>query len=204
MNDNIIDVTGDKFTQKKFANFCTYIKSEDELVYIVTTNATIAIAFNKLCDELKQEKFDNFFAPNETFVFGLLENNVQMYVDTNDIIWWRKTTKTGSRLNKLFENIKINVVKNKIVKTTKSSKIYKIVAGVQDNCNITEIEFFEGDNKSCVEFINNYNKMWLLKTKFDDKKPIKFIINYENEEDLTFSKNWKTLDELKNEGVLIL
>lgn len=198
MCENIIDVTSGNFTKKEFRKFCTHIKDENELIYIVTNTATIAIPFNKLCDELKQEKFDNFFTPNEIFVFSLLESDVQMYIDTNDIIWWRKTTKSGSRLDKLFDNIKIG----ESSKTTKTNKIYKIVGGIQIDKSMTEIEFFDGDNKSCVEFINMYYMKWNIRKRFDKTCQIKFVINYENEEDLTISTNWKTLEELEKKGVL--
>lgn len=198
MCENIIDVTGGNFTKKEFKKFCAYIKNENELIYIVTNTTSIAIPFNKLCDELKQEKFDNFFTPNEIFVFGLLDNNIQIYIDTNDIIWWRKTTASRSRLDKLFDNIKIG----ESSKTTKTNKIYKIVGGIQVDKSMTEIEFFDGDNKSCVEFINMYYMKWNIRKRFDKTCQIKFVINYENEEDLTISTNWKTLEELEKKGVL--
>lgn len=198
MYENFIDVTGGNFTKKEFKKFCEHIKNENELIYVVTNTANIAIPFNKLCNELKQEKFDNFFRPNEIFVFGLLDDNVQMYIDTNDIIWWRNVTKSGSRLDKLFDNIKIGE-SSKIAKT---NKIYKIVGGMQEKNNMTEIEFFEGDNKSCVEFINEYNMKWSIRKRFDKTCQIKFVINYENEKELSISTNWKTLKELEKEGVL--
>lgn len=198
MCESIIDVTSGKFTKKEFRKFCARIKNEDELVYVITNKDTVVIPFNKLCDELKQEKFDNFFIPNEIFVFGLHDDNIQMYIDTNDIIWWRKTTKSGSRLDKLFDNIKIG----ESTKIAKTNKIYKIVAGIQVDKLMTEIEFFEGDNKSCVEFINEYNMKRSIRKRFDESCKIKFIINYKNEKELTISTNWKTLEDLEKEGVL--
>ena len=205
-----IDATGGKFTQKRFNEFCSYIKTENEHVHIVVDDIDEFVPYNQLRALLETKELAEIFESKPNDICSFACEDAALIVDTNDVTWWQKQ-KDGKfvRSEKLFSEVQINTAfqpKEKKEKTTSSatsrSRTLKIAAGVQEGADINELELFEGDNKSCVAFINEYFAKMNIRSRFDENKTVKFVVNYHDDEELCISTNWKTIDELELEGVV--
>lgn len=205
-----IDATGGKFTQKRFNEFCSYIKTENELIHIVVDDIDECVPYNQLRALLETKELAEIFESKPNDICSFACEDAALIVDTNDVTWWQKQ-KDGKfvRTEKLFSEVQINTAfqpKEKKEKTTSSttsrSRTLKIAAGVQEGADINELELFEGDNKSCVAFINEYFAKMNIRSRFDENKTVKFVVNYHDDEELCISTNWKTIDELELEGVV--
>jgi hypothetical protein len=205
-----IDATGGKFTQKRFNEFCSYIKTENELVHIVVDDIDECVPYNQLRALLETKELAEIFESKPNDICSFACEDAALIVDTNDVTWWQKQ-KDGKfvRTEKLFSEVQINIAsqpKEKKEKTTSSvtsrSRALKIAAGVQEGADINELELFEGDNKSCVAFINEYFAKMNIRSRFDENKTVKFVVDYHDDEELCISTNWKTIDELELEGVV--
>lgn len=205
-----IDATGGKFTQKRFNEFCSYIKTENELVHIVVDDIDECVPYNQLRALLETKELAEIFESKPNDICSFACEDAAFIVDTNDVTWWQKQ-KDGKfvRTEKLFSEVQINTAfqpKEKKEKTTSSatsrSRTLKIAAGVQEGADINELELFEGDNKSCVAFINEYFAKMNIRSRFDENKIVKFVVDYHDDEELCISTNWKTIDELELEGVV--
>lgn len=205
-----IDATGGKFTQKRFNEFCSYIKTENELIHIVVDDIDECVPYNQLRALLETKELAEIFESKPNDICSFACEDAALIVDTNDVTWWQKQ-KDGKfvRIEKLFSEVQINTAfqpKEKKEKTTSSaisrSRTLKIAAGVQEGADINELELFEGDNKSCVAFINEYFAKMNIRSRFDENKIVKFVVDYHEDEELCISTNWKTIDELELEGVV--
>lgn len=205
-----IDATGGKFTQKRFNEFCSYIKTENELVHIVVDDIDECVPYNQLRALLETKELAEIFESKPNDICSFACEDAALIVDTNDVTWWQKQ-KDGKfvRTEKLFSEVQINTAfqpKEKKEKTTSSatsrSRTLKIAAGVQEGADINELELFEGDNKSCVAFINEYFAKMNIRSRFDENKTVKFVVDYHDDEELCISTNWKTINELELEGVV--
>lgn len=205
-----IDATGGKFTQKRFNEFCSYIKTENELVHIVVDDIDECVPYNQLRALLETKELAEIFESKLNDICSFACEDAALIVDTNDVTWWQKQ-KDGKfvRTEKLFSEVQINIAsqpKEKKEKTASSatsrSRTLKIAAGVQEGADINELELFEGDNKSCVAFINEYFAKMNIRSRFDENKIVKFVVDYHDDEELCISTNWKTIDELELEGVV--
>lgn len=205
-----IDATGGKFMQKRFNEFCSYIKTENELVHIVVDDIDECVPYNQLRALLETKELAEIFESKPNDICSFACEDAALIVDTNDVTWWQKQ-KDGKfvRTEKLFSDVQINTAsqpKEKKEKTTSSvtsrSRTLKIAAGVQEGADINELELFEGDNKSCVAFINEYFAKMNIRSRFDENKTVKFVVDYHEDEELCISTNWKTIDELELEGVV--
>lgn len=205
-----IDATGGKFTQKRFNEFCSYIKTENELIYIVVDDINECVPYNQLRALLETKELAEIFENKKDDMCSFACEDAALIVDTNDVIWWQKQ-KNGKfvRIEKLFSEVQINTAsqpKEKKEKSTSTgtsrSRTFKIAAGVQEGADINELELFEGDNKSCVAFINEYFAKTNIRSRFDENKIVKFVVDYHDDEELCISTNWKTIDELELEGVV--
>lgn len=205
-----IDATGGKFTQKRFNEFCSYIKMENELVHIVVDDIDECVPYNQLRALLETKELAEIFESKPNDICSFACEDAALIVDTNDVTWWQKQ-KDGKfvRTEKLFSEVQINTAfqpKEKKEKTTSSAtsrfRTLKIAAGVQEGADINELELFEGDNKSCVAFINEYFAKMNIRSRFDENKTVKFVVDYHDDEELCISTNWKTIDELELEGVV--
>ena len=205
-----IDATSGKFTQKRFNEFCSYIKTENELVHIVVDDIDECVPYNQLRALLETKELAEIFESKPNDICSFACEDAALIVDTNDVTWWQKQ-KDGKfvRTEKLFSEVQINTAfqpKEKKEKTTSSatsrSRTLKIAAGVQEGADINELELFEGDNKSCVAFINEYFAKMNIRSRFDENKTVKFVVDYHDDEELCISTNWKTIDELELEGVV--
>lgn len=205
-----IDATGGKFTQKRFNEFCSYIKTENELVHIVVDDIDECVPYNQLRALLETKELAEIFESKPNDICSFACEDAALIVDTDDVTWWQKQ-KDGKfvRTEKLFSEVQINTAfqpKEKKEKTTSSatsrSRTLKIAAGVQEGADINELELFEGDNKSCVAFINEYFAKMNIRSRFDENKTVKFVVDYHDDEELCISTNWKTINELELEGVV--
>ena len=205
-----IDATGGKFTQKRFNEFCSYIKTENELVHIVVDDIDECVPYNQLRALLETKELAEIFESKPNDICSFACEDAALIVDTNDVTWWQKQKDDKFvRTEKLFSEVQINTAfqpKEKKEKTTSSaisrSRTLKIAAGVQEGADINELELFEGDNKSCVAFINEYFAKMNIRSRFDENKTVKFVVDYHDDEELCISTNWKTIDELELEGVV--
>lgn len=206
-----IDATGGKFTQKRFNEFCSYIKTENELVHIVVDDIDECVPYNQLRALLETKELAEIFENKPNDICSFACEDAALIVDTNDVTWWQKQ-KDGKfvRTEKLFSDVQINTAfqpkekkeKNEKSSATSRSRTLKIAAGVQEGADINELELFEGDNKSCVAFINEYFAKMNIRSRFDENKTVKFVVDYHEDEELCISTNWKTIDELELEGVV--
>ena len=206
----MIDATGGKFTQKRFNEFCSHIKTENELVHIVVDDIDEHVPYNQLRKLLETKELAEIFESKPNDICSFACEDAALIVDTNDVTWWQKQ-KDGKfvRTEKLFSEVQINTAsqpKEKKEKTTSSatsrSRTLKIAAGVQEGADINELELFEGDNRSCVVFINEYFAKMNIRSRFDENMIVKFVVDYHDDEELCSSTNWKTIDELELEGVV--
>lgn len=205
----MIDATGGKFTQKRFNEFCSYIKTEKELIHIVVDEMDECVPFDQLKELLETQELVEIFKSKPNDICSFACENAALIVDTNDVIWWQKQKDSVfTRTDKLFSEVQINSVstpkekKTSSTSTPRRSQTFKIAAGVQIGAEITELELFEGDNKASVAFINEYYAKQNIRSRFDESKVVKFVVNYNDEEELCISTNWKTIDELELEGVV--
>lgn len=205
-----IDATGGKFTQKRFNEFCSYIKTENELVHIVVDDIDEYVPYYQLRELLETKELAEIFESKPNDICSFACEDAALIVDTNDVTWWQKQ-KDGKfvRTEKLFSEVQINTASQPKEKKEKSASIgtsrsrtFKIAAGVQEGTDINELELFEGDNKSCVAFINEYFAKMNIRSRFDENKIVKFVVDYHDDEELCISTNWKTIDELELEGVV--
>lgn len=205
-----IDATGGKFTQKRFNEFCSYIKTENELVHIVVDDIDECVPYNQLRALLETKELAEIFESKPNDICSFACEDAALIVDTNDVTWWQKQ-KNGKfvRTEKLFSEVQINTASQPKEKKKKSassgtsrSRTLKIAAGVQEGADINELELFEGDNKSCVAFINEYFAKMNIRSRFDENKIVKFVVDYHDDEELCSSTNWKTIDELELEGMV--
>lgn len=203
-----IDATKGKFTQKRWNEFCSHVKQNDELIIITINDIDECIAFDKLKDFLKTKEMIEHFENNKDEICAFVCEDVSLIVDVNDVIWWQKQ-KNGefARLDKLFSEVKINSTvqkeKQKTTTSTTRNRLIKVAAGVQENAEINELELFEGMQNECVVFINEYFAKMSIRSRFDENKIVKFVVDYQSDDDLYISTNWKTIDELELEGVII-
>lgn len=205
-----IDATGGKFTQKRFNEFCSYIKTENELVHIVVDDIDECVPYNQLRALLETKELAEIFESKPNDICSFACEDAALIVDTNDVTWWQKQ-KNGKfvRTEKLFSEVQINTASQPKEKKEKSastgtsrSRTLKIAAGIQEGADINELELFEGDNKSCVAFINEYFAKMNIRSRFDENKIVKFVVDYHDDEELCTSTNWKTIDELELEGMV--
>lgn len=207
----MIDATGGKFTQKRFNEFCSYVKTEKELIHIVVDDIDECVPFDQLKELLETQELVEMFKSMPNNICSFACDDAALVVDTNDVVWWQKQ-KDGvfTRTDKLFSEVQINSVsvskekKTSSTPTSRRSQKLKIAAGIQSGAEITELELFEGDNKACVAFINEYYATQNIRSRFDESKVVKFVIGYNDEEELCVSTNWKTIDQLELEGVVVI
>lgn len=205
-----IDAMNGKFTQKRWNEFCSYIKNEDELINVIVGEIDEFIPYRQLKEFLELQEVVELFKINHDDSCSFACESAKIVTETNAIIWWQKQkANVFSRLDKLFSEVQINTAsqpKEKKEKTASSvtsrSRTLKIAAGVQEGADINELELFEGDSKSCVAFINEYFAKMNIRSRFDENKIVKFVIDYHEDEELCISTNWKTIDELELEGMV--
>lgn len=202
-----IDGTGGKFTMARWRNFCGNIKEETEDIIIMVNDYEKIIPFNNLREYFETDKTVKIFEKAEGEFCSLANSSTLLIVDVTDMLWWLQRRKNGEfyRMPKMFD-VEINVQKS--TKSTKSktstrvAKTIKVAAGVMNGAEIEELDIYEGDRKSAIQFINNYFAKSQIRTNFESV--VKFVVGYENDEELTISTNWKTIDELEAEGMVEL
>ena len=211
--NTVIDARGGKFTKKRFNEFCAYVKTNDETILIIldeqNEDSNFVFEFSALREFFETDEAISIFElfKGSTCLFSC--DDASLVVDVNDVLWWLKK-KDGmfTRIEKLFANAKINcankpkVVTGKKEKATTKSKTYKIAAGIQVGAEIEDLDIFEGDNKASVAFINKYYAKAQIRSRFDETRIVKFVLDYISDDDLCISTNWKTIDELELEGLV--
>ncbi len=211
--NTVIDGRGGKFTQKRFNKFCAHVKTNDETVLIIldeqNDDSNFAFKFSALREFFETDEAISIFElfKGSTCLFSC--DDASLAVDVNDVLWWlKKKDGVFTRTEKLFANAKINcanepkVVTGKKEKATTKAKTYKIAAGIQVGAEIEELDIFEGDNKASVAFINKYYAKAQIRSRFDETRIVKFVLDYISDDDLCISTNWKTIDELELEGLV--
>ena len=217
MADNLIciDATQGKFTQKRWAEFCSYIKDENEIIhFLISSDNDIEDRDFAYCDKRKlfeSEDFVNLVKRFKNNVAAFVCDDAELDVDVNDVEWWLKN-KDGVfiRLDKLFNDVNINCANKPKVKAEKSEKkerssskkMIKIAAGILNDNSIDELELFEGDDKDAVVFINKYYMTNTIRKGFENNTDIRFVIDYKEDEELYNIDNWKTIAQLDIEGVI--
>ena len=211
--NTVIDARGGKFTQKRFNEFCAHVKTNDETIFIIldeqNDDSNFAFEFSKLREFFETDEAISIFElfKDSTCLFSC--DNASLVVDVNDVLWWlKKKDGVFTRTEKLFADVKINCanepkdVTEKKEKTATKAKTYKIAAGIQVGAEIEELDIFEGDNKASVAFINKYYAKAQIRSRFDETRIVKFVLDYISDDDLCISTNWKTIDELELDGLV--
>ena len=85
-----IDATGGKFTQKRFNEFCSYIKTENELVHIVVDDIDECVPYNQLRALLETKELAEIFESKPNDICSFACEDAALIVDTNDVTWWQK------------------------------------------------------------------------------------------------------------------
>ncbi len=163
---------------------------------------------------MEQSLEDKVNEKGETVDVTLLSSEDIAYVMIGlDITWWRASyrRKPLGRLLQLFVP-PVDAVKrteeqrNADAKATISTgrKVAtevtaKLACGVRKDTNITDVETFEGNPKDMKVFINKYLARNHLRS-FGRAITV-FCVNYKYDGDLNDIDNWKTFDELVEQGV---
>lgn len=211
--NTVIDARGGKFTQKRFNEFCAYIKTNDETVLIIldeqNDDSNFAFEFSALREFFETDEAISIFELFKGSTCLFICDDASLVVDVNDVLWWlKKKDGVFTRIEKLFANAKINsanepkVATEKKEKATTKAKTYKIAAGIQVGAEIEELDIFEGNNKASVAFINKYYAKAQIRSSFDETRIVKFVLDYISDDDLCVSTNWKTINELELEGLV--
>lgn len=132
-----------------------------------------------------------------------------MLILGEDVLWW---TKTQRKFNQLFvldreqqeadrnQSAKLSMHKETVKRRTSTdATTYKLAVGIKKDNSITDIETFEGNQKQMRDFVNKMFQRNQLRS-FGRCITV-FCINYKFEDELNDVNNWKTMQELIDEGV---
>lgn len=211
--NTVIDGRAGKFTQKRFNEFCAHVKTNDETIFIIldeqNDDSNFAFEFSALREFFETDEAISIFELFKGSTCLFVCDEASLIVEVNAMLWWlKKKDGVFTRTEKLFSSVKINsanepkVVTEKKEKATTKAKTYKIAAGIQVGAEIEELDIFEGDNKASVAFINKYYAKAQIRSRFDETRIVKFVLDYISDDDLCISTNWKTIDELELEGLV--
>lgn len=211
--NTVIDARGGKFTQQRFNKFCAYVKTNDETILIIldeqNDDSNFVFEFSALREFFETDEAISIFELFKGSTCLFVCDEASLIVEVNAMLWWlKKKDGVFTRIERLFSNAKINcanepkVVTEKKEKATTKAKTYKIAAGIQVGAEIEELDIFEGNNKASVAFINKYYAKAQIRSRFDETRIVKFVLDYISDDDLCISTNWKTIDELELEGLV--
>lgn len=95
-----------------------------------------------------------------------------------------------------------SLTKERIRKEKKADQTtYKLAVGIRKDNSVTDIETYEGNQKGMKDFVNTLYARNMLRS-FGRCISV-FCVNYKYEDDLNDINNWKTLQELEDEGVFV-
>lgn len=110
-----------------------------------------------------------------------------------DYLWW---VNHKIRLNKLFSTSSTSVIKEK-----KDEEKYSVACANLTENGVEEIKVCEGNKKELIEFIDSEIKRRDLQSFREALVVFKF---YYTEKDATDPLVWSTIDELAEQGVVVL
>ena len=132
-----------------------------------------------------------------------------MLILGEDVLWW---TKTQRKFNQLFaltqeqreadrnQSAKLGLHKETIQRRASiDNSTYKLAVGIRKDNSIVDIEAFEGNQKQMKDFVNKMFQRNHLRS-FGRCMTV-FCVNYKFDDDLNDINNWKTMQELVDEGV---
>ena len=183
---------------------------KDPANILTTTFATLRSLFeNPALEALITDKDTQFTLYAEKY-------DVAMTFTGFDIHAWIKPLKGEKyvRLNSLFKthNRQRRVIEHdeekrnakaraSLAKTARKpdTNTYRIACGIKRDNTVVDIEKFEGTQKEMRDFVNKLFSRNYVRTF--GKGVTVFCINWQYDADLNDLDNWKTLNELTNEGV---
>lgn len=176
------------------------LENDDEHIFEVSVKDIRALFEN---DEVYTHIVD------KTQQIDIVAEDVDLRFVGADYQWYARPVR-GKRFKhvaELFEEkIKVKRDENASVsfektKRQKDNGIYKVAVGIISDNAIHDIKKMEGSQKEATDFINKMSILNRLRS-FGHATTV-FCINWQSEDELNASDNWKTMSELINEGVLL-
>lgn len=140
---------------------------------------------------------------NDDVVISFILNDKILQILGIDYRWWIAPyrRKKYGRLNQLFDT---NVVKQEKSKQSNRQMICCATAIIENNV-VSDIKEYEDEPKNLIPILNKEYTKNVLQTRF--KPTLKFCFNYkagDNGLDIYDAANYKSFEELVNEGVFVL
>lgn len=173
---------------------------------IVVNNETLfdTVKLEKIQDVFMNEELEKLITSDDDTIQFITGDNI-LTITGIDYTWWIAPVrnKKYKRLEKLFSGEEGKVT-NTSEKKTRTTRQLQVGIATKNDREITNIETFSGSIKDCISFINkNYAKRE-LRSRFADNT---VIYIYSGDETIDFtsidSSDWKTFEQLQEEGVIV-
>lgn len=172
-----------------------FVFKEDDTIKFPGRLSTLHTIFK---DPLVHETIEAFGPKTE---ISVIATSATMLILGEDVLWWTKTQKKFNQLfvlNQKQQEADKNTVKHR---STTNNTIYKFAVGIRKDNSVTDVETFEGNQKQMIDFVNKMFQRNHLRSF--GKCTTVFCINYTFEDELNDVNNWKTMQQLIDEGVFI-
>ena len=154
---------------------------------------------------------------NRKLGINFVANEVCLSFCGDDFLWWTKTLrgKKFARLDELFgivparqenyvehdETLRNEKARASLAKTQRKAddSTYRIACGIKRDNTVVDIEKFEGTQKQMRDFVNKLFSRNYVRTF--GKGVTVYCVNWQYDADLDDLDNWKTLNQLTEEGV---
>lgn len=174
-----------------------FIFKDDDTIKFSGHSSTLHTIFK---DPLVHEAIEAFGPQTE---ISIVATSATMLILGEDVLWW---TKTQRKFNQLFvlseQSAKLGMHKETVKRRASADNTtYKLAVGIRKDNSIADIETFEGNQKQMRDFVNKMFQRNYLRSF--GKCTTVFCINYTFEDELNDVNNWKTMQQLIDEGVFI-
>lgn len=180
-----------------------FVFKSDETIKFSGNQSTLYTIFK---NSLVHDAIEAFGAETE---IEIVAASATMLILGEDVLWW---TKTQRKFNQLFaltqeqreadrnQSAKLGLHKETIQRRASiDNSTYKLAVGIRKDNSIVDIEAFEGNQKQMKDFVNKMFQRNHLRS-FGRCMTV-FCVNYKFDDDLNDINNWKTMQELVDEGV---
>ena len=203
--------------EKDILEFGTSCSFDEEISLKLNSIEIIRETKNDFINKLfNDEKLLNV---NNDDIIDVYSSKIHLIFNGYNFLWWNKTKKRKEK----FENAFFNEGPSVVEKPTKKTKVeypsteYSVGVATLIDGVLSNIHWFEGSKKECIEFINKD----IFDRYIDEGLKAKVVVNLtfdKDEFERTFSENdeegklsyktsllyWYTLDELQDMGAITL
>lgn len=182
----------DRLSNSDMMNFISNFTEDQPLnVYLEKKEEILETKVLDLKNFFKSDLLKNMVTEDE--IIHLMAEEHLLTFTGKDYLYWTETLKDKAfgRLNRLF--------KKESKRKTKSSNedvIYNFYSGIKKETGIDNIVSFRGNKKEALEFLNKQYSINEIKCNFTNKSVFCFEISIDKLE------NWKTINQLKEEGII--